>query len=221
MVPPSERDHPGLPAPGAPPVAADEQLDDILSIVEDLRRQLKNCKEMNAKLADELSSTQKRAIEAEGKVGKLTDEVDRSKRLLAVCQTENETLISEAVAGQEDQHETAREIQRLRLELSSAVDKTKSLETEIERLRRISVDLADQASANEEPLRKRVQDLEQELEERSSTRGEQSRELHRLEVALSDLSREKEELQVQVEALERYRKAMSRIHGALRGGPER
>jgi chromosome segregation ATPase len=216
MVPTSDRDHTGAATPGTSGVA-DEQLDDVLSIVDDFRRQLKNSKEMIARLGGELTASQKKAIAAETRALETAAELERTAKLLAECQSDNETLISEAVAGQEDVHESAREIHRLRQELSAVQDATRSHEEELGRLRKIGAELAEQAAAREAPLRTRVEELEQELEERTRKMEDHALDLHRVNVALSDLAKEKEALQAEVETLARYRRAMGKIHGALKG----
>ncbi len=219
MKTPSNREVINETAPGPLP-AGDDQIDDILSIVEDLRRQLKNSKEMNNKLAEELRGTQARTAEAEAKERAMAHNLDRTTRLLAAAQSENETLVSEAVAGQEDLHESAGEIQRLRQELHLEQERIRAMTADLEKMRRLGVDVADKAVSREEPLRRRVQELEQDLEERAARLEEQGRELRRAGVALSDMEKEKDGLQAEVDALERYRKAISKIHGALREGPD-
>jgi chromosome segregation ATPase len=218
MQPPSQHDPGGFPALGTS-ASADDQLDDILSIVDDLRRQLKNSKDKNAALVEERAGLQKRLSDAEERMSRQTQELERNKRLLTVCQTENETLLAEAVDGQEEQQEAAREIQSLRQEVHRSQERIRSLDAEIDRLKRSGAELVEQANTRAEPLRQRVEELEEELQSRSAKFDEQAREVRRLNVTISDLSVEKEQLQAQVEVLERYRKAMSRVHGALRGAP--
>ena len=217
MTPPPGRHPMQDPDFDAGALAADEQLDDILSIVEDLRRQLKNAKEMNARLAEELRGVQDRALASEAQAGKLGQELERVTRQLSDAKAENETLVSEAVAVQEDQHESAREIVRLRQDVHLLEEKTQALELEREKLRQMGVDVAGVASAKEEPLRKRVQELEEEIEEMATRLEAQGREIRRAGVTIADLTKEKEALQAEVDELERYRKAIGRIHGALRG----
>ncbi len=198
----------------------DEQLEDILSIVEDLRRQLKNCKEMSATLRAELDSSQEKVSDADGQLASQARELERTKRLLSACRDENETLVAETVGVHEDGQEAAREIQSLRREMKEATDKLNALEQEKERLTRVAAEVAHKAEARDELLRNRIEELEEELEKQAQRLEGQARELRRAQAAMADHMREKMDLEAQIANLERFRAAMGRVYGKLKSSDD-
>ncbi|MBI4704529.1 MAG: hypothetical protein HY744_25785 [Deltaproteobacteria bacterium] len=195
---------------------AGEQLGDILSVIEDLRRQLKNCKQINAALRPELEAAQRRAGDAQLRIDELERERERTNRRLAVCQAENETLVAEAVRVLEERQEVTRETQSMRQEQQAAQEMLRTLSLENERLTDAYLEFTEESSARDEAARKRIAEIEQTVEQQAGRLEEQGRELHRATVALADLAREKEELETEVANLERFRQAMNKLHGALR-----
>jgi chromosome segregation ATPase len=198
----------------------DDQLEDILLIVEDLRRQLKNCKQMNATLRSELDASKERLSESEGQAGSQARDLERTRRLLAACRDENETLIAEAVSVHEDGQEAVLEIRRLRQEAKSANERLVSLEQDKDRLTRVAAEVAQKAEARDELLRNRIQELEEELEKQARKLETQTRELRRVQATVADQTREKAELEAQIANLERFRAAMGRVYGKLKSTDE-
>ena len=195
--------------------ALDQEAQDVLSIADDLRRQLEQSWEMIQALNEDLTAARDLHKRAETLAESRARELERVKAETAAATARAEQLATELGASEEERAEAVTEIRRLQEALEDAVAKGRSLTEQLQKQMRDSDEARRKAAEDQARQKAAVADLEQQVETLENAQEQRTRDLAQAHLTIEEITQQRDDLQEQVAELEQSRAALGRIHTTL------
>ena len=195
--------------------ALDQETQDVLSIADDLRRQLEQSWDMVQALTEDLVASRDLHKRAETLAESRARELDRVKAETAVATSRAEQLATELGASEEERAEAVIEIRRLQEALEDAIEKGHSLTEQLQKQMRDADESRRKAAEHEARLEAAISEFEKRVATLDHVQEQRTSDLAQAHLAIAEITQERDDLQEQVAALEHSRAALGRIHTTL------
>jgi len=195
--------------------ATDQEAQDVLSIADDLRRQLEQSWDMVQALTEDLSAARDLHKRAEALAESRARELERVKAETAAATARAEQLATELGASEEERAEAVIEIRRLQEALDDASEKGHSLTEQLQKQMRDADEARRKAAEHEAGLQAAISELEHRLDTLDHVQEQRTRDLAQAHLTIEEITQERDDLQEQVVTLEQSRAALGRIHTTL------
>jgi chromosome segregation ATPase len=195
--------------------ALDQEAQDVLSIADDLRRQLEQSWEMIQALNEDLAAARDLHKRAETLAESRARELERVKAETAAATARAEQLATELGASEEERAEAVTEIRRLQEALEDAVEKGRSVTEQLQKQIRDADEGSRKAVEDQTRLKAAIADLEQRVETLENVQEQRTRDLAQAHLTIEEITQERDDLREQVADLEQSRAALGRIHTTL------
>jgi chromosome segregation ATPase len=192
-----------------------QEAQDVLSIADDLRRQVEQSWEMIQALNEDLAAARDLHKRAEKLAESRARELERVKAETAAATTRAEQLATELGASEEERAEAVMEIRRLQEALEDSIAKGRSLTEQLQEQMRGADDAHRKAGEDEARLKTAIVDLEQRADMLENAQEQRTRDLAQAHLVIEEITQERDELRQQVADLEQSRAALGRIHTTL------
>lgn len=186
-------------------------IQDIVVIMEELRYQLHQERDLNKKLQAELSGASTRQTDLRDVAEAASRDLSRLSLEHDELRSESERLLTDITISSEERGETAKEIRRLREQLDASNTLIETREQEVERLntaaRELQMSAVGRARDAEEgigKMRERVDTLSDQFQQRG-------RDLVEANSQVAALRDEKDRLESKIRALERARSDLDKV----------
>lgn len=195
--------------------ALDQEEQDVLSIADDLRRQLEQSWEMVQALTEDLAAARDLHKRAEALAESRARELERVKAETAAATARGEQLATELGASEEERAEAVVEIRRLQEALDDSNLRVASLTEQLQNQMRDTDDARRKAAENEVRLKATIAELEQRVATLDRIQEQRTQDLAQAHLTIEQITQERDELKQQVADLEHSRAALGKIHTTL------
>jgi chromosome segregation ATPase len=195
--------------------ALDQEEQDVLSIADDLRRQLEQSWEMVQALNDDLAAARDLHKRAETLAESRARELERVRAETASATARGEQLATELGASEEERAEAVLEIRRLQEALDDSSSKGVSLTEQLQKQMREAEDARRKASENEARLKATIADLQQRVATLDRIQEQRTQDLAQAHLVIEQVTQERDDLKQQVADLEHSRATLGKIHSTL------
>jgi chromosome segregation ATPase len=195
--------------------ALDQEEQDVLSIADDLRRQLEQSWEMVQALNDDLAAARDLHKRAETLAESRARELERVRAETAAATARGEQLATELGASEEERAEAVLEIRRLQEALDDSSSKGVSLTEQLQKQMREAEDARRKASEDEARLKATIADLQQRVATLDRIQEQRTQDLAQAHLVIEQVTQERDDLKHQVADLEHSRATLGKIHSTL------
>ena len=195
--------------------ALDQEEQDVLSIADDLRRQLEQSWEMVQALNDDLAAARDLHKRAETLAESRARELERVRAETAAATARGEQLATELGASEEERAEAVLEIRRLQETLDDSSSKGVSLTGQLQKQMREAEDARRKAGEDEARLKATIADLQQRVATLDRIQEQRTQDLAQAHLVIEQVTQERDDLKQQVVDLEHSRATLGKIHSTL------
>jgi chromosome segregation ATPase len=195
--------------------ALDQEEQDVLSIADDLRRQLEQSWEMVQALKDDLAAARDLHKRAETLAESRARELERVRAETATATARGEQLATELGASEEERAEAVLEIRRLQEALDDSSSKGVSLTEQLQKQMREAEDARRKASEDDARLKATIADLQHRVATLDRIQEQRTQDLAQAHLVIEQVTQERDDLKQQVADLEHSRATLGKIHSTL------
>jgi chromosome segregation ATPase len=195
--------------------ALDQEEQDVLSIADDLRRQLEQSWEMVQALNDDLAAARDLHKRAETLAESRARELERVRAETAAATARGEQLATELGASEEERAEAVLEIRRLQETLDDSSSKGVSLTEQLQKQMREAEDARRKTGEDEARLKATITDLQHRVATLDRIQEQRTQDLAQAHLTIEQVTQERDDLKQQVADLEHSRAALGKIHSTL------
>jgi chromosome segregation ATPase len=194
----------------------DEELDDIMTILGDLQRQLAHSNDVISALQEELAAARREKTEADAKRIAMEERYEEAQGSLSQAQGDAERFMAEVESLDQEKAEASREVQRLRKSVEESDTAAALLKDDADARGEEVASLKAAKDEAETEAAAQFRSLKDQFDKQQESAESSARESSRFEAEIEDLKAENRTLNEKLQYLERVRGAMSKIRTTLK-----